>query len=156
MRDHIVTKPRPDLNVPGVEAVWAEILYGGRKVIIGSMYRPPNSRVEGWDKIEESIENAKQAGVDHIFLMGDLNCDYQIAGNKLEQLFDAMNMIQLITAPTHRTENSHTLLDIIATNSLDLVERTNVGPPFPEQPRNSAGAGRPKEETNERGRENSV
>jgi hypothetical protein len=52
-----------------------------------------------------------------------------IKGNKLDGIFDGMNMTQMIKESTHITEHSETTLDIMATTSLDLVQRVKVGIP---------------------------
>jgi hypothetical protein len=72
---------------------------------------------------------AKETGTNHILMMGDLNCDQSKNNNKLEQILGNSHMTQLIQEPTHITESSETILDIIATSSLDLVKEISVRAP---------------------------
>jgi hypothetical protein len=128
-RETHTSKERKDLEVRGLEAVWAEITARGKKFLVGCMYRPPNSVAEIWDKIEDSIESAKNTGIGSIYLLGDLNCDQQIPGNKLETILTNFHMTQLVHEPTHITPTSQTILDIIATTSMDMVKNTAVMSP---------------------------
>jgi hypothetical protein len=129
IRENIIGKERADLQIPDLEAIWAEILVENRKILIGCMYRPPNAPAAYWNKVEASLEQAKSTGTNHIFLLGDLNCNMFTKGNKLHQILDDLHMTQLIDDTTHRTAYSETLIDIIATNSLDLVEDIKIKEP---------------------------
>jgi hypothetical protein len=122
-------KERKDLNIPELEALWAELLVGGKKILVGVFYRPPNAPVEQWNLIEESLDQAKQTGIQSIFILGDLNCDFQVPGNRLEGILSTRHFTQLIQEPTHISQQSSTLLDIIATTSLDLVINSTVRSP---------------------------
>ena len=128
-RETHTIKERKDLEVQGLEALWVEITTRGKKMLIGCIYRPPNATVDVWDRLSESVENAKNSGIDMIHLLGDLNCDQQVPGNRLEMLLSHYHMTQLIHEPTHITETSQTTLDIIATSALDMVKLTEVMPP---------------------------
>jgi hypothetical protein len=129
IRSNLSVKRRDDLTLRGLEGLWVEINCDNTSLLVGVMYRPPNSKVEMWSKIEEALEQAKMAGPKHIFLMGDMNCDMNKKGNRLEEILDTMHMTQLITDITHRTDHSETTLDIIATNSLDMVKTVHTGSP---------------------------
>jgi hypothetical protein len=45
-RENHIIKERKDLHIPDLEALWAEILVGGKKLLVGAFYRPPNAPVE--------------------------------------------------------------------------------------------------------------
>ena len=60
-------------------------------------------------------------------MCGDINCDMNIPNNRLG--FSKLHVEQLIKTPTHFTENSATLIDVIATNSADIIEDAKVEPP---------------------------
>ena len=57
VKNHHYCKPRPDLLVNGLEAVWVETKICNKSFIVGSFYRPPNARVDYWDLIAESLTN---------------------------------------------------------------------------------------------------
>ena len=93
------------------------------------IYRPPNTEVGYWNKVEESIKRAKATNIKQISVLGDMNCNLLVPNSKLSEILENFNMTQLITEPTHITENSQTLIDIIATTSLDLVKEAAVRGP---------------------------
>jgi hypothetical protein len=128
-RENHIIKHRPDLDTLNLEIVWAELNLKGRQVLVAAAYRPPNSNTEYWDLLEENLEQAKSSGIPNIFLLGDLNCDMSIPNNKLERLLSNLHFTQVITSPTHITTTSETIIDIIATTSLDLVHSSMVRSP---------------------------
>lgn len=126
IKENLLGIHREDLNQNGLEGTWLETFIGQTKSLIGVIYRPPNSTVDIWDKVSNFIEGAKLSGIGTIFITGDLNCDLLIPDSKLERIFADFNLEQLITEPTHYTPTSATLIDIIATSSLDLVIKAEV------------------------------
>ena len=42
-RDTILCRPRKDIEITGLEAVWLEVTIKSKKVLVGGIYRPPNS-----------------------------------------------------------------------------------------------------------------
>ena len=73
---------------------------------------------------EESIKSAKLTGTASI-----INCNMLVKNNKLEQILGNCIMHQVINEPKHLTEKSETLMDIIATSSLDLISHAKVRGP---------------------------
>ena len=69
------TKLRPDLQVNGLEAVWVETKIHQESLLVGSFYRPPNSSVNFWELISDSIRKANNCVVKFIIL-GDFNTDF--------------------------------------------------------------------------------
>ena len=55
IRDSLYCKARPDLTLPGLEAVWLETRLNYEPLLVGSFYRPPNANVAYWDLINENI-----------------------------------------------------------------------------------------------------
>jgi exonuclease III len=49
VRNSLYCKPRPDLQVKDLEAVWIETKLDQKSILIGSFYRPPNSLVNYWN-----------------------------------------------------------------------------------------------------------
>ena len=47
----LVCKPRLDLSVPLLEAVWVETKLSQETILTGTFYRPPNATVEYWQLI---------------------------------------------------------------------------------------------------------
>ena len=58
IKEHLIIKPRPDLDVNNLEAVWVETKIDNNTLLIGSFYRPGSKPVSYWDLIDLSIANA--------------------------------------------------------------------------------------------------
>ena len=56
VRNNLYCKPRPDLHVNNLEAVWVETKLNLENLLVGSFQRPPNAKTEYWDLISESIQ----------------------------------------------------------------------------------------------------
>ena len=55
VKDKYVCKPRPNLAIPHLEAVWIETKLDQETLLIGTFYQPPNSTVDYWNLIDQSI-----------------------------------------------------------------------------------------------------
>ena len=128
-RNNIAVNRRQDLEEPTLELLWCEVTFHNTRILLGATYRPPNSPAETWLNLEANIAEAKSSGIPHTMIIGDLNCNMLQPNNKCQKMLDNLHMEQLIKDPTHTTDNNATLLDIIATNSYDLVESTQVRNP---------------------------
>ena len=116
VRNTLVCKPRPDLHVRGLEAVWVETKLGQQSFLVGSFYRP-DSPVQYWDLIRESISKANDTLLNFVVL-GDFNTDFlHNPSQHLLNILTRYNLEQLVTFPTRITENSSTCLDLIITQS---------------------------------------
>ena len=71
IRSGLISKSRTDLDIRNLEAIWAEIQTGGKKLLVCAVYRPPNAGAEVWDLFEESLNQAKTTGISHILMLGD-------------------------------------------------------------------------------------
>ena len=63
IRNNLVCKKRPDLAIPGLEAVWAETKLNQTRLLVGSFYRPPSSPIAYWNLVEASIRKADSTGL---------------------------------------------------------------------------------------------
>ena len=91
-------------------------------------YRPPNSSVEFWDLLNESIEKVKYINFPNFFLVGDLNDNYFIDNCHLRNLVNNCNLTQIIDEPTRVPSN--TLLDVIVTNAPSLISKHGILAPI--------------------------
>lgn len=123
-------KPRDDIclksDMTEVEAVFVELsgAYGGRNIIVGAIYRPPDSSIKDFNDMllgsfDKIIKENKLC-----FILGDFNID--LFKNKLDNpIGDFLNTLYsnfffpLINKSTRVTESSETLIDNILTNSLN-------------------------------------
>lgn len=135
--DKLVVNRRDDLEVEGVECVWVEIISRHSKFLFGTFYRPPNSNVHLWNRIELSIDQAFDTGVHDIIITGDFNVDllhnHPHQGH-LSNIMNTYNLSQLVTECTHYTEHNSSLLDLILVSNITILDRTFVGESFLDQP----------------------
>ena len=112
--DNVSFKQRHDLEVTNLEAVWIDISLRGKTVLIGGFYRPPNSSAGYFDLIDESFDRAINAGIADTVILGDIIFNmFNASNNKMLDLIQQYDLKQLIEEPTHFTENSASLLDLI-------------------------------------------
>ena len=69
IRDNIFFKRRSDLEIANLEAVWVELSIKCKKILIGGFYRPPNSRAEYFNLIQESFERACNTNIKYIVIL---------------------------------------------------------------------------------------
>ena len=67
VKNSFICKERHDLSIPQLEAVWK---IGQNKLLMGSFYRPPNSKSDYWDSIDQSIKNVSSTPHKFIVLGG--------------------------------------------------------------------------------------
>ena len=129
VKNSLICKERHDLSIPQLEAVWIETKNGQDKLLIGSFYRPPNSKSDYWDLIDQSIKNV--SSTPHKFIvLGDFNTNF--LSNPSPQLLDVINfsnLQQVVTHPTRIREKSTTLIDLVLTSCTDIISHVDVLPP---------------------------
>ncbi len=95
-------------------------------------YRPPNANQEVLQNIDRSIDLAIDTNIDNIIVTGDFNLNF-LAENtkrKLDSLFLPYGLQQVISEPTHFTETSHSLIDVMYVSKPRCVVLSGVGEPF--------------------------
>ena len=111
-RDTLSYKRRKDLEINGLEAVWIEIMIKSKKVLVGGIYRPPNSNSDYFNLILESTDRAHNTNIHDIIITGDFNYNMlSNNNNKIKDLLLQFNLTQLIKDATHFTETSASLID---------------------------------------------
>ena len=128
VKNNLFFKPRPDLLVDDLEAVWVETKLDQTSLLIGSFYRPPSSNINYWNLIEESIHKVNNT-TQKFIILGDFNND--ILTNASPHLLQIMNRYQLtqyIKKPTRITESSQTCLDLILCQCPSIIVSTDVLP----------------------------
>ena len=109
-------------NTELVESCWIEIDNENKSnIIIGSIYRHPNSNIIEFTTELETILKELNNNKYQVFITGDINIDffkYNFHGPTEEYLdmLYANNFFPLITKPTRITDHSQTLIDHIYTN----------------------------------------
>lgn len=98
-------------------------------VLFSVLYRPPDAG-DFFNLIASPLEKAWLKS-SNIVLLGDFNCDFfvqELNTNKLQSIFNAFNMQNVITEPTRTSATSSTLIDLIVTTRKDLVSSTGTFP----------------------------
>jgi hypothetical protein len=127
---------RHDLEIQGVECIWVEIVSKTKRFLYGTYYRPPNTSTLQHSLIEDSINLAVDSGIPNIIITGDFNINMlnSTASRKLISLSQQLSLTQLISEPTHFTESSNSLIDIILTSNPLFIYTVGVGEPCLDQP----------------------
>ena len=123
---------RTNLLRPDIEATWLEILLPNRKkLLVGSIYRPPNMTYNNFKVgLENTLEDISSGG-NELLLLGDFNLDMlprklPVDARDLRQLFNAYQVTQLIKSPTRVTNNSSTLIDLALTTDVGKIVASGV------------------------------
>lgn len=112
-----------------VEQMWLTMSINGKKIAIGTAYRPPWMDVDiFFDALTDSINSTPNC--DNVILLGDFNINLLDSRdgkvNKLNVFTSCLSLTQLVSTPTHYTDHSQTLIDVICT---DLKSRNIVVEP---------------------------
>ena len=132
IKNDIPCKRRQDLELLNIECLWVEINIKSKKMLVGTFYRPPNSNSLVFSDIENSIGIAVDTGIADIVILGDFNLNVLNAqsARKITELCHQYNLSQLINEPTHFTESSSSVIDLILVSNLLSVDISGVGEPF--------------------------
>lgn len=108
-----------------LEQVWIKIKVPGQTIIIGNIYRPPNSDYTQFlNHLEDTLTNLFTEG-DLLFCLGDFNVNlYDSESNNtisLVNLADSFGLQQVIDAPTRITAAGYSLIDLIFSTSNELA-----------------------------------
>ena len=129
VKKHLYYKHRPDLHVPGLEALWLETRIDQEPLLIGCFYRPPSALVSYWDLIDESINHALMNPYKAVIL-GDFNKDCYFSPHRhVQRIMNLNNLQQMITEYTRYTDDSATLIDLVLTPCPEIIEKVGVLPP---------------------------
>ena len=132
VKDSVFYKRRHDLEPHNVECIWIVIQLKHTRMLFGLFYRPPSSDMAYFSSIEDSILLALDTQINNIIVPGDLNLDmlsHQTA-RKVSELCEQFSLYQTITEPSHYTENSSSLIDIILTSDKSNLIYRGVAEPF--------------------------
>ncbi len=131
VKDTLYAKERSDLSIINLEAIWIELHTNQRKLLIGGIYRPPDSNNNHWTLLQESIDRAFNQVCDNILVTGDFNINvHNSTSNKISRLISSYNAEQLISTPTHYTEHSSSLIDLMFVKHTNQVITSFVADPF--------------------------
>ena len=119
---------KTELFVPGVEAVWAEVVLNKKILLVGTFYIHP--RFEDWDFVKLSIEQATLS-CENVILLGDFNKNMlnQRQCKNIKNIMNTFNLNQLVLSPTRITETTETLIDlVVVSDNLYCTDRGIIEP----------------------------
>lgn len=129
MADYIRSDLKPKIinHSPNVysarpEFIFIEIYASYKKCLLCVVYKPPKINI--LDDLETALLNITPH-YEHVIIMGDFNTNildsHSSSTIKLQTMFQSLDMVILPLEPTHHTQFSDTLLDLIITNNVDKV-----------------------------------
>lgn len=122
--------PHPNTE-PSIEQMWITIRINNRNILVGTAYRPPWQDTNLFlDAITESLTSF--TGYDGVVLTGDFNINLLDTGSTKYKEFTlcmhSLGLKQLVSEPTHHTNHSSTLIDVICTDVSDCGVMTKHSP----------------------------
>ena len=132
VKEYIHYRRRRDLEPRGIECIWIEIANNTKHALFGVFYRPPNSDSTYYTSIEDSLHLATDTGIKDIIITSDFNFYllHQQTIRKIDSLCNQFALFQAINQPTHYTEHSSSLLDILLVSNKEHLILSGVGDPF--------------------------
>ena len=131
VKSHIISHRKREYELNNLEAMWHVLVIGNTKLLLCVCYRPPNSGVDFWDKLQDSVTLAQTDDVSNLVLTGDLNSDPRTYdGRKLEQFVSANNLHINVHEPACMTAFSSSILDQVLTSNRHLVTDIHIEPPI--------------------------
>ena len=135
VKQSINYRRRYDLESRNIECIWIDITNKHKHVLFGVYYRPPNANAEYFSLIETSLNLAIDTGYNDIVVTGDFNLNMLSinTARKIHSLCSEFALHQTISEPTHYTEASSSLIDLILVHNKNSLIASGVGDPFLEQ-----------------------
>ena len=132
VKDFIYYKRRLDLEPIGIECIWVELVLKHKHVLFGLFYRPPNSDLNYNSTMEDSIHLAVDTGINDIIITGDFNLNMfnSQSARKINGLYYQFSLTQVVNEPSHFTEHSSSLTDLMLVSNPNHVILNGVGDPF--------------------------
>ena len=132
VKEGIRYKRRDDLEIRGIESIWIEVANKHKRILFGVFYRPPNSDANYNLDIENSLYLAVDTDICDIVVTGDLNLNVlnPLTSRKINSFCTQFSLYQTIDQPTHFTEHSSSLIDILLVSNKEHLILSGVGDPF--------------------------
>ena len=92
-------------------------------LLFGLFYRPPNSSAEVYSNVDKSISLAVDTGTSDIIITDDFNFNVlnSLTQKKIDSLCTQFSLRQPLIVPSHFTEHSSSLIDILVSNKEHII-----------------------------------
>ena len=126
--DKIPIQRREDLESPDIELMWLEVkLNNTKSFLVGVIYRPPDSSKFlpiNFNKLFSEHLSRVISESKETVILGDVNVNYlnKNANKDFKSILNLFGMKQIITTPTRITNNTSTLIDIVATTHCQHIK----------------------------------
>eukprot|EP00795_Rhopilema_esculentum_P004167 gene4167-20353_t len=112
-----------------IEAIWVELSLCSQKMLIGTIYRPPD-RDDFYTLFPPELEQIWQTRK-NLLIIGDLNSDLtpngmNDKGRRLKTILNNYNLKNMIKDPTSVTETTKTVLDLVIVNDASKLVISGV------------------------------
>ena len=128
VKEGVCCSRRSDLEHQNIECIWVEIKpINSRPVLVGNIYRPPNSTVLWNEYFEDCIENILQEEKE-VYLLGDINRNLHDSQIKRvwNDYMEPFGLTQFVSELTRVTSDSRSLIDHIYSNCPENVKSVHV------------------------------
>ena len=122
-----------DYEAKEIEAIWIEIHLCSQRLMIGTVYRPPDDS-EFYSNFQTSLEKIWSERT-NVLILGDLNSDLMLygkpeeekyLGRKLLKVLNNFNYKNIIKRPRRLTDSTKTIIDLIITSDTSKVLKSGV------------------------------
>jgi hypothetical protein len=130
VKNDICIRRRLDLESNRLELMWLELNIKDLHLLIGTIYRQPNSGMQFWMDLEENLENVYSSGLTEILIIGDMNADPSTQhGKYINDFANKYDLTCLINEPTRYSSSKNSILDQILCNVPEKIKQVRVEEP---------------------------
>ena len=129
----LVSSPAPMRCIPGVECIFVRVRIPSSKpksneLVVCSVYRPPNAKVEFWELFSLQLDNILRQ-FSNIIVLGDLNTDVlQPRSGHYKHLRNMCCEFDLRNGVTAPTRHGQTCIDLVLVSTGVQLTQTAVHP----------------------------
>ena len=124
VKDSLLPIHLDNINSTDIELTWLSLTLNRSKWLVGIVYRPPNSDVTFYDKLQDACDRIQPDlhGYEGVILLGDLNINWKMespSSTKLQDVTNSIGLTQLVeevTRPLSNSTSTGTTIDLIFTN----------------------------------------
>jgi exonuclease III len=128
--DNIISSRKDELEIILPESIWIEFKDKNEIILICTVYRPPRSNIDFWNRMNICIEKALEISK-KIVIVGDINED-QLNPNSynLKNIMVTNNLRNVILKPTRVTAHTSTLIDpILISDQINYSDSDTIDTP---------------------------